>query len=205
MPRVTKRQINRANVDAANPEEYFRRTIYIPMLDALISDMISRFGKQHEIAVGLSLLVPKQVVQCDDFKPLEDSTRFYAKIISDFNIDLTLKLLKAEVSKWRLQWQKCKLTPPTTAIDSYSNCDVSFYPLIKQLLQILCTLPVSVATAERSFSTLRRLKTWTRSTMGEERLFGLALMHVHRDIDISLDNVIDRFVKSHATRLDFVI
>ena len=61
MPRVTKRQINRAIVDAANPEEYFRRTIYIPMLDAQISDMISQFGKQHGIAVGLSLLVPKQV------------------------------------------------------------------------------------------------------------------------------------------------
>ena len=57
--------------------------------------MISRFGKQHEIAVDLSLLVPKQVVQCDDFKPLEDSTRFYAKIISDFNIDVTLKIAES--------------------------------------------------------------------------------------------------------------
>jgi len=45
MPRITKQQINHANVDAANQEEFFRRTIYIPMLDALISDIISRFGK----------------------------------------------------------------------------------------------------------------------------------------------------------------
>jgi len=116
MPRITERQINRANVDAANPEEYFRRTIYIPVLDALISYMISCFGKQHEIAVSLSLLVPKQVVYCDDFKTLEDSTRFFTKIISDFNIDVILKLLKAEVSKWRLH-TKCTLMPPITAID----------------------------------------------------------------------------------------
>jgi len=70
---------------------------------------------------------------------------------------------------------------------------------------MLCTLPVSVATAERSFSTLRRLKTWTRCTMEEERLSGLALMHVHKDIDISSDDVIDRFAKLYANRLDFVI
>jgi len=134
------------------------------MLDALISDTISRFGKQHETAVGLSLLIPKQVVQCDDFKPLEDSTRFFAKIISDFNINVTLKLLKAEISKWRIRWQQCKVTPPTTAIDIYSNCDVRFYPFIKQLLQVQCTLPVSVAAAERSFSKL----TWLKVTLSTD-------------------------------------
>jgi len=140
-------------------------------------------------------------VQYDDFKTIEDSTRFYTKIIGDFNNDVTLKLRKAEISKIEIApaWQKSKLTPPTTAIDSYSNCDVRFYPIIKQLLQILCTLPVSVATTERFFSTLRQLKTWTCFSMGEERLSGLALMH--RDNDISSENVIDRFAKSHATRL----
>ena len=32
MPRVTKQQINRANIDAANPEVYSRRTTYIRTL-----------------------------------------------------------------------------------------------------------------------------------------------------------------------------
>ena len=39
---------------------------------------------------------------------------------------------------------------------------------------------ISTATVERSFSTLRRVKTWFRSTIGEERLSGLCLMSVHR-------------------------
>ena len=33
---------------------------------------------------------------------------------------------------------------------------------------------------ERSFSALRRLKLWTRSSMTEERLSGLAMMLIHR-------------------------
>jgi len=37
--------------------------------------------------------------------------------------------------------------------------------LPRNLLQKLATLPVSTATAERSFSTLRRLKTYMRTTL----------------------------------------
>ena len=71
----------------------------------------------------------------------------------------------------------------------------------------MCSLPVSVATAERSFLTLRRLKTWTRSTMQEERLSGLALMHVHRDIDVDIEKVITTLaqISQNKTRLDFVL
>jgi len=41
---------------------------------------------------------------------------------------------------------------------------------------------VSVS-CERSFSALRRLKLWTRFTMTEERLSGLAMMLIHRGIN----------------------
>ena len=50
-----------------------------------------------------------------------------------------------------------------------------------------------------------RLKNWMRSTMAEDSLSALALMHVHRDIDISVDDVIDSFAKSHQIKLNFVI
>lgn len=76
---------------------------------------------------------------------------------------------------------------------------------MKKLVQILCTLPVSITTAERSFSTLRRLKTWTHSTLVEDRLTGLALLHVHRDVEIYTEKAIDAFAKSHKTRLEFVL
>ena len=50
-----------------------------------------------------------------------------------------------------------------------------------KLLKLLLTLPASSATAERSFSALRRLKTWLRSTMTQRRLNAAAICHVHRD------------------------
>ena len=54
-------------------------------------------------------------------------------------------------------------------------------------------MPVCVASAERSFSTLKRLKTWLRNTMCESRLTVLALMHVHRDVNIDIECVLRDF------------
>ena len=58
---------------------------------------------------------------------------------------------------------------------------------VEKVIQLCLSLPISVASSERSFSTLRRLKTWTRSTMSQKRLTHLTLMHVHSDIVDSLD------------------
>ena len=60
----------------------------------------------------------------------------------------------------------------------------TFFPTVYFLLKVLATLPVSTATAERTFSTLKRLKTYLRNATGQDRLTGLALLSVHPDIDI---------------------
>ena len=67
--------------------------------------------------------------------------------------------------------------------------------------------PVTTASAERSFSNLRRLKTWLRTTMGEDRLSGLALMSLNRD-KLSFDDVpeiLNRFAPKKNRRLNFLL
>ena len=46
-------------------------------------------------------------------------------------------------------------------------------------------------TAERSFSTLRRIMGYLRSTVGETRLSSLALITIHREITIDIENILD--------------
>lgn len=93
------------------------------------------------------------------------------------------------------------------SVGALSVCDREVFPLIHTFLQILTTLPVSVASVERSFSALPRLKTWMRSQMGKGRLTGLALLHTHRDIFIDTAEIIERFATkdSRRRRLEFVI
>jgi hypothetical protein len=55
-------------------------------------------------------------------------------------------------------------------------------------------------------SMLIRLKTWLRSQIGQERLIGLTLLHVHRDIRVELDvwKIIYRFAE-HKRFKKFVL
>ena len=61
---------------------------------------------------------------------------------------------------------------------------------------------------ERTFSTLKRLKTWLRNQTGEERLTGLALMNIGGENRIKLtdDNeILDSFVSKKLRRLGLIV
>ena len=58
---------------------------------------------------------------------------------------------------------------------------------VDKLVQAYLTFPVTSATAERSFSSLRRIKTFLRSSMTAQRLSNLFLVYVHKSITDSLD------------------
>ena len=65
----------------------------------------------------------------------------------------------------------------------------------------MCTLPVISCSCERSFSGLKRLKTYLQSTMGQERMNGIAAMQFHYDLEINYDDVIDMFARMHPRRM----
>jgi hypothetical protein len=70
-------------------------------------------------------------------------------------------------------------------------------------VKMQCHKNYGSATAERSFSVLRRLKTYVRSTMNNDRLSSLVLMHIHRDFSMDLDKVMEKFVSAKTRRTDF--
>ena len=76
------------------------------------------------------------------------------------------------------------------------------FPLLVNLLQIALTMVVSTAHCERSFSALKRIKTYLRSSMTEQRLTDLAILSIEREVSkqISLDNVIDEFAAKDKNR-----
>ena len=94
-----------------------------------------------------------------------------------------------------MKWQEEKVSHgqsclPHTPMAALRHA-TSLFPNIRVLLTILCTLPVTSCSAERSFSALKRIKTPLRTTMGNTRLSALALLNVHRDIPIDVTAVID--------------
>jgi len=63
-------------------------------------------------------------------------------------------------------------------------------------------VPVTSATAERSFSSLRRLKTYLRNTMGQGRLNNVTILNTHTDVldDLDIDIFAEQFILAKENR-----
>ena len=88
---------------------------------------------------------------------------------------------------------------------SVEFCDADVNLNLRKLLTIFATLPVTTASSERSFSTMRGLKTYLGSTMAEQRLTSLALLSVHRDRPVEKDSVLNEYTASSNRRSDFLL
>lgn len=123
-----------------------------------------------------------------------------------YDLTLSAQQVYGEFALWQDKWRNVEAEKrPSTSTEALAACDRSFFPNVHRMLQLFATLPVSTATAERSFSTLRRLKTYLRNTTSDNRLNGLALLNIHRDVEVSPELVVDRFASSKARRLQFVM
>ena len=85
-----------------------------------------------------------------------------------------------------------------TIRDSFPNTAIAY--------GILLTVPVTVASAERSFSKLKLIKNYfLRSTMSQDRFCGLAILSIEKDIASTLDykDLIHEFSTWKARKVDF--
>ena len=70
------------------------------------------------------------------------------------------------------------------------------------LLKLLLVCPISSSACERSFSTLQRLKTWLRNTVGQERLNNNLICNIHKSMlmEIDLNVILDEFINRSVIR-----
>ncbi|KAH3695238.1 hypothetical protein DPMN_082695 [Dreissena polymorpha] len=62
-------------------------------------------------------------------------------------------------------------------------------------------MPVSTATAEKSFSIMQLVKIYLRSTMVTERLSGLGVLNLYREKELDPDRIVDIFANNQNRRL----
>ncbi|XP_052622865.1 uncharacterized protein LOC128128093 [Lactuca sativa] len=107
------------------------------------------------------------------------------------------KMLPDEAYKSRSPWTSIQIMEYARRMDMFPNVLVAY--------KILLTVPVMVASAERSFSKLKLLKSYLRSTMTQERLNGLAILSIESDFLKNIDycKIRDVFASKNARRHRF--
>jgi hAT family C-terminal dimerisation region len=195
---------------AATPEEHYR-ALYFVILDNAAEQLRSRFnrkapGVSHYIKLEKMLLqgaksteaatdvADDDIVTDDDADP-EDVTYVGASRNDDVGTDddivkkypeLEKCSLKLQLAMFHSQFRYTTLEQARVHMQNMCPEVRALFKQVEQLLRLVLVCPASSCTAERSFSALRRLKTWLRNTMTQTRLNSLSICHVHQ---VYLDNV----------------
>ena len=174
IPRTTRRQLqHRVNVPATNPESYWQTATYLLVIAPLIQEMNHRLLSQEDCFLGQYRLPTKLQGLSNDVQD---------KMYAAYKNDLTDKReYDNEMLRWKTKWLHSTGERPTTLTDTLDCINPTLYRNVNTILTILLTMPMSTATPERSFSTMRRVKTYLRATMKTEQLSALALMHAYKD------------------------
>jgi len=181
------------------PNELFHFNIFNVVLDNVIANITSRFTAAEKINDIFSVLwlfrdlsdfeIQKtakklQNIYKDDINDMLSEELIHLKTIYDANIKVSniLPIVLLSVLK-QLNFE-------------------AIFPNVVIGLRIFCTIPVTVAQAERSFSCLGRIKNVLRSTMCQSRLSSLGLLSIEATMAKNCDfsEIIDRFASRKARK-----
>ncbi|KAJ8049810.1 52 kDa repressor of the inhibitor of the protein kinase [Holothuria leucospilota] len=205
-PRIAKRSTLRSNPDLDTATDYFRVTIFTPFLDTVIEQMHFRFNDKTQFLGTFDILLPSKC--CKDDMKEEQFAQLWKKYAATLHAnqiqpdDTAGVHAFTQYRQWVMKWKtEVSDRVPSDHMTALQHCDVDMFPCIYALLTIAIILPVSTATVERSFSSLRLLKTYLRNRSCETRLNGLAMMYVHPNEKIDIERVIERFASDGNRRL----
>lgn len=112
--------------------------------------------------------------------------------------DINVDNLAVQLKMFRQQSFSCETVDDMTRkLASLQPAARSMFTEVERLTRLLLTLPASNAEAERSFSCLRRLKTFLRNSLGQQRLNHVAALNVHKKrLDaVSLEAITTEFIE----------
>nr|GEW01770.1 putative hAT dimerization domain-containing protein [Tanacetum cinerariifolium] len=112
-------------------------------------------------------------------------------------VDMALAMFPNGSYNGEKPWSSIEIMEFTKKMDLFPNVLLTY--------KILLTIPVTVASAERSFSKLKILKSYLRSTMSQDRLNGLAILSIESRFlaNVDYDKIIDEFASRNARRHRF--
>jgi len=152
LPRRVGKQVHRDNTAVTTLEEYYRVTIFFPYLDNFITMISDHLLKHKSLLKTFNCLFPiKEKDNSDTFEnDVTDLLKKYSQLLPSFSPLVVIAKLKL----WRTSLQNLSKTPSNLS-ELLNNCNENDYPNVFKLLKIVATLPITTATAERSFSTMR--------------------------------------------------
>ena len=178
----------------ATPELKFKSNFFYPLVDQAMMSIKERFNLLREVSSAFSFLYTRdRLLLVQQENALLTCCEEFQKKFGDIDSDE----MSAELQRFVLILQKKRNLKLAQDFLNYLLKTHLFelYPNVYIALRILLTCPVTVASAERSFSKLKLIKTFNRTSMTDSRLSSLVMLSIENDCARTLDydNVITAF------------
>jgi hypothetical protein len=181
-------------------ERDFEVNYFLVMVDNAITSLKSRFEELQSFKGIFGFLMSSTTLKSLDATELKDCcTKFAETFTLDGESDVEINDLISELRVMQFtlpdrQMSAMEIFEFVKEADCYPNISIAY--------RILFTMPVTVASAERSFSKLKLLKNYQRSVMSQERLNGLATLCIEKKLldHINTDGIISDFASRNARR-----
>ena len=204
--------LSRQNSQYQSVEAYFRQQ-YFEVLDILKNELERRFDQE-----SLKLLVEIERLLIDACngnarQPSGTLQELYESEIDFKRLEAQLAMLPDLVKTVNLQNASqgqvviTQVTANSTVCDMMNNSSFgkAMFSEVHKLLRIYLTVPMTSASAERTFSTLKRLKTYLRATMSQNRLNHIIILHTHVSYtdNLNITGIAQEFVAGNEHRQSF--
>ncbi|XP_069840991.1 zinc finger MYM-type protein 1-like [Dendropsophus ebraccatus] len=189
-----------------DPKEGFKVHFFYEILDCAIQSVEERFSqiREHNNVFG----VLYKIAQIKDWTEEElclHCTTLERVLTHDSQRDIDAADLCHELKSVSRSIPADCATPRSVLEYICKTKTTSIFPNVCIALRILLTLPVTVASGERSFSKLKLIKSYLRSTMTQERLVALATISIEQELaqELNVNDVIATFASQKARRAAF--
>ena len=188
-----------------DPKTAYKINVFFYILDQALSSVDERFNLLSNHNDVFHFLF--KLSDDHDQTQLKSSCHQLQKKLSANNsTDINADDLCEEIMSCPSFLKKCNNDAAKILEFIYLNNLTAVYPNITIALRILLTMPVTVASAERSLSKLKLIKNYLRSTMSEERLSNLATISIEEAIldQIDIHETIKDFANRKARRVEIL-
>ena len=195
-----------------DPKSLFRKH-YFEALDIVIGELKNRFNQTRGMPLAAKLekmFLDAANGTCNFNHGLPDELKLCGTDVKLDRLLIQLQMLPDLIQTYNKANPTIaikKVTLVSTLCDAMNSISASKTMLseVYKLLRILLAIPVTSATAERTFSALRRLKNYLRSTMTQPRLNNMMLLHIHKYVtdDLDLLQVAKEFVQVNDRRKNY--
>lgn len=175
------------------------RQIFYEAMDLAISSIRERFNQPaFKVYASLENLLLKAAKGEDIEVEMKDLQAKYEE-------DVNISRLDAQLVTYKVLMQGKDFRCFQDVLIALKDLQLHEKLLINEVIvvaKLIYVNPATSATGERSFSTARRIKTWLRSTMTQDRLNHLSVLNTHKErLDsLQLHDIANQFVALNENR-----